>query len=93
MTGEQLYQAPANTLDMIEATKAWQEAGVKGEGMLVSVIDTGINPKHPDLPAPRDKRLANQKSGSTQKVIPGYNWADRNQVTVDVGESQHGMHV
>ncbi|MCK9911487.1 S8 family serine peptidase, partial [Microbacteriaceae bacterium K1510] len=78
---------------MIEATKAWQEAGVKGEGMLVSVIDTGINPKHPDLPAPRDKRLANQKSGSTQKVIPGYNWADRNQVTVDVGESQHGMHV
>ncbi|MFP3380756.1 S8 family serine peptidase, partial [Bacillus sp. SIMBA_069] len=37
--------------------------------------------------------MAQQKSGSTKKVIPGYNWADRNQTTEDVGESQHGVHV
>lgn len=93
LLGEQVTAAPESALEMIEAPKAWQEAGVKGEGMLVSVIDTGINAKHPDLPAPRDKRLAQQKSGSTQKVISGYNWADRNQITEDVGESQHGVHV
>lgn len=93
ISGEQMPQASSTTLDMIEATKAWQEAGVKGEGMLVSVIDTGINPKHPDFPPPKDKRLAQQKSGSTKKVLAGYNWADRNQITEDVGESQHGVHV
>ncbi|HZG83153.1 MAG TPA: S8 family serine peptidase [Brevibacillus sp.] len=91
--GEKMNQSSTSTLDMIEATKAWQEAGVRGEGMLVSVIDTGINPQHPDFPAPKDKRLAQQKSGSNKKVIPGFNWADRNQTTEDVGESQHGAHV
>jgi len=91
--GEKVIEVPSSNLEMIEATKTWQQYGVKGEGMLISVIDTGINPKHPDMAPPRDKRSAQQKAGSTQKVIPGYNWADRDQVTKDVGESQHGMHV
>ncbi|MFY0545382.1 S8 family serine peptidase [Brevibacillus sp. H7] len=93
LLGEQVTSPPVSALEMIQAPKAWQEAEVRGEGMLVSVIDTGINPKHPDLSPPRDKRLAQQKTGSSQKVIPGYNWADRNQITEDVGESQHGVHV
>ncbi|NGQ94406.1 S8 family serine peptidase [Brevibacillus sp. SYP-B805] len=91
--GEQVKEGPRSSLEMIEAPKVWDQFGLKGEGMLISIVDTGINPRHPDLPPPRDKRLAQQKSGSTQKVIPGYNWADRNQVTADVGEAQHGMHV
>ena len=93
LLGEQVETGPTSNLEMIEAAKAWNQLGVKGEGMLISVIDTGINPKHPDMAPPREKRLAQQKSGSAQKVIPGYNWADRDQVTRDVGESQHGMHV
>ncbi|MGD8188745.1 S8 family serine peptidase [Brevibacillus ginsengisoli] len=91
--GEEVQHASSTTLDMIEARKAWETAGVKGEGMLVSIIDTGVNPKHPDMAAPKDKRLAMQKTGTPNKVITGYNWADRNQQTVDVGDSQHGMHV
>ncbi|WP_139491547.1 S8 family serine peptidase [Brevibacillus dissolubilis] len=90
---EQVKIAPTSTLDMIQAAKAWQELGVKGEGMLVSIIDTGVNPQHPDFQPPRDKRAAQAKSGSPKKVIPGYNWADRNKITKDVGESQHGVHV
>jgi len=93
IAAEKVTQTPASSLEMIEATKAWEEAGVRGEGMLVSVVDTGINPRHPDFPPPRDKRLARQKSGSSEKVISGYNWADRNTTTVDVGRSQHGAHV
>ncbi|MCG6197704.1 hypothetical protein H1215_11045, partial [Anoxybacillus sp. LAT_38] len=38
LQGEQVAQPPASGLEMIEAPKAWQEAGVKGEGMLVAVI-------------------------------------------------------
>lgn len=91
--GEQVTQGPTSSLEMIEAPQAWSQHGVRGEGMLISVIDTGINPKHPDMAPPRDKRIAQQKSGTAQKVITGYNWADRNQITRDVGESQHGMHV
>ncbi|MGO0060056.1 S8 family serine peptidase [Brevibacillus fluminis] len=90
---EKLKESAASTLDMIEATKAWQEAGVKGEGMLISVIDTGVNPKHVDMVEPRDKRAAKQKTNTTAKVISGFNWADRNDVTADVANSQHGMHV
>ncbi|GAA4704806.1 S8 family serine peptidase [Brevibacillus fulvus] len=93
ITSEQVNTGPSSALDMLEVKKAWQEAGVKGEGMLVSIIDTGVNPHHPDMAPLANKQAAKQKSGSTQKVISGYNWADRNQTTVDAGESQHGMHV
>jgi len=93
LSGEQMQQVPASSLEMIQAPKAWQELGVKGEGMLISIVDTGINPKHPDLPQPKNGRAAQQKTGTTQKVIAGYNWADRNLITKDVGQSQHGMHV
>lgn len=92
-TGEQVQAPSATALDMIRAKEAWERFGVRGEGMLVSVVDTGINPDHPDMSPPDDKTAAKRKSNSTQKVIPGYNWADRNLVTKDVGESQHGMHV
>ncbi|PCN43284.1 serine peptidase [Brevibacillus laterosporus] len=93
MKGESVAKAGKSTLSMIEADRAWQELGVKGEGMLISIVDTGINHKHPDFPAPHDKQAAQKKSGASQKVITGYNWADRNQITQDVGESQHGVHV
>ncbi|WP_232695679.1 S8 family serine peptidase [Brevibacillus daliensis] len=91
--GEAVQQTGQSALQMIEADKAWKELGVKGEGTLISIVDTGVNSEHPDFPNPVDKQAAMQKSGVAKKVIPGYNWADRNQSTYDVGESQHGVHV
>lgn len=35
-------------LDAIDAPQAWDE-GARGAGALVAVLDTGINPDHPDL--------------------------------------------
>ncbi|MDO5717057.1 MAG: S8 family serine peptidase, partial [Tissierellia bacterium] len=35
-----------NSKDIIKATEAWRDFGVKGEGMVVAVIDSGMDPNH-----------------------------------------------
>ncbi|MFW5917534.1 MAG: S8 family serine peptidase, partial [Halorubrum sp.] len=36
-------------VDMVRAPAVWDEFGTRGEGATVAVIDTGIDPDHPDL--------------------------------------------
>ena len=36
-------------LEQIGATEVWDEHGTQGEGTIVTVLDTGIDPDHPDL--------------------------------------------
>ncbi|KYH34288.1 PII-type proteinase precursor [Clostridium tepidiprofundi DSM 19306] len=82
----------------------WKDYGYKGEGMVVSIIDTGIDYKHKDMvisssTTPSAIKLTNENPKGpgiyfTEKVPYGHNFADDNQDVIPApGTSPHGMHV
>lgn len=93
------YKIDMNTaVEMTQAKQVWEELGYKGEGTVVSVIDSGIDVTHKDLKL-TDIKKAKIKSESnsygTLKVPYVYNYADKNYDVVDknVATDMHGMHV
>ena len=90
--------------DMISSPAIW-DIGYKGEGTIVAIIDTGIDPSHRDMvlseetfpkitrESLEDKDLLGQYY--TEKVPYGYNYYDLNNEILDLGPdaSMHGMHV
>ncbi|NLK43197.1 MAG: S8 family serine peptidase [Tissierellia bacterium] len=90
--------------DMIGALPTW-DTGYKGEGTVVAIIDTGIDPSHRDMVlsegvVPKLTRQSLQGKGLlgryyTPKVPYGFNYYDMNHNIVDQGPdpSMHGMHV
>ncbi|MGV9186530.1 S8 family serine peptidase [Arcanobacterium canis] len=89
------FPAENNARQMEGVVQAWKNHGVDGRGIVVSVIDSGIDVKHPDLRLDSDVkgRLAPDTAhGFTAKVPFGYNYADNNFDVYDRG-SQHGQHV
>jgi lactocepin len=96
--------------DLVEASQAWGSAyGFKGEGMIVGVIDTGVDPSHEamvlsegttpalDTAAVTALKTEHTLPGEyyTEKVPYGYNYMDQNSEILDLGPdaSMHGMHV
>jgi subtilisin family serine protease len=71
----------------------------KGEGMVVAIVDTGVDWKHETFPDPTNMALAKYPTGKySKKVVEGYNWADQtDDVIPDIvhfpGASSHGVHV
>ncbi|MEH7074528.1 S8 family serine peptidase [Neobacillus drentensis] len=95
--------------EIVEAQKAWEAYGKKGEGMIVGIIDTGIDPSHKDFVLTDGSKAAlteeeveaavtkDELKGKfyTEKVPYGYNYYDENAQILDLGPdaSMHGMHV
>jgi lactocepin len=109
------YNRPEETPDMktshsyIQSNQTWADAKLKGEGMVVAVIDTGVDPSHKDFVL-TDKTKAEISKEDTDSVVAeeglkgkfysdkvpyGYNYYDQNQTILDLGPeaSMHGMHV
>lgn len=109
------YERPEATPDMttshdfIQSRQVWADSKFQGEGMVVAVIDTGIDPDHKDFNITDDSRVDLTKSeveglvskdglrGAYQNVkVPyAYNYYDKNNEIQDDGPdaSMHGMHV
>lgn len=86
--------------ELVQAQQAWGDYGYKGEGMVVGVIDTGIDPSHKDMvltddstgDITKDEVQALLADGSiehgeyfTAKVPFGWNYMDNNNQILDLG--------
>ncbi|WP_010648288.1 S8 family serine peptidase [Oceanobacillus massiliensis] len=95
--------------ELVQAQEAWRDYGYKGEGMIVGIIDTGIDPSHRDMvlrdaeTAELTEEDANQIISQdalpgqfySEKVPYGYNYMDGNDEIREIHSeaSYHGMHV
>ncbi|MEB5452053.1 S8 family serine peptidase [Virgibacillus pantothenticus] len=95
--------------ELVEAQQAWREYDFKGEGMVVGIIDTGIDPTHQDMML-SDEQTAELTEDEveqivdneslpgkfyTEKIPYGYNYMDNNGEIREIhaGANYHGMHV
>lgn len=89
--------------EMSKVEQAWQASGLKGEGTVIAIVDTGVDYTHKDmkLTDPSKAKLDKSEVGAlggpgkyfSEKVPYGYNFADQNQQILDIYGNMHGMHV
>lgn len=94
------YPVMNNATKITKAYDVWKNLGYKGEGLVISIIDTGIDVNNKDmkLTDPSRAKIKNIEQGKdskfTVKVPYGYNFADKNDdIKAAEGTSEHGMHV
>ena len=101
------FAADTSANNMANVSTVWSNYQYKGEGTVVSIIDTGIDPNHKDLRLSDESKVKltakdidgfTENSGYgryfTSKVPFGHNYSDNNDIiTDDDPKEQHGMHV
>ena len=99
----------ASAPGMIKANTLWDTYDFSGQGMLISIIDTGVDPSHKDMQMTDASEAKYKNEDQVNKVIKenglkgqwhskkipyGYNYADESQEIRDSGiGGYHGMHV
>ena len=94
---------------MIKADTLWDKYHFSGQGMLISIIDTGVDPTHKDMQLNTSDFQKYKNEDAVNKVIKanglkgkwfsnkipyGYNYADESDEIRDSGiGGYHGMHV
>ncbi|PYZ95863.1 lactocepin [Alteribacter lacisalsi] len=90
--------------EMIRAYSTWDNFGYDGEGMVIGIIDSGIDPWHQDMVLSEgnefkiDEELVESLDipgiWFSDKVPYGYNYIDHSNEVLEVPRgSSHGMHV
>lgn len=101
------YPTDDSSSSMANVTTVWNDYKYKGQGTVVSIIDTGIDPNHKDMRLSANTKVKLTASDVdkftsaagygryfTRKVPYGHNYADNNDIITDnTQDEQHGMHV
>ena len=85
---EQQINAVEWGIDRINADDVWSTLGVRGEGIVVGSIDTGVNFQHPAL-------AAQYRGNSGGEINHDYNWFDPSNVCaggIPCDNNNHGTH-
>lgn len=104
LANEYYRPAMSTSVNMIHAPEAWSTYNMEGEGTIVAIIDSGVDPDHKDMrlddttvPALNESDVASSGLPGiyfTEKIPYGYNYYDLNTNIKDHADSQnHGMHV
>jgi len=83
-------------LDAVGAREAWEEYGTQGEGTKVAVLDTGVEPDHPDIDLYRDNPQDSYYKGGwveyTYDPFGGEVYKEDSKPYDADSENQHGTH-
>ena len=88
------YPDMSTAKEFTQATTVWKDYGYKGEGLVVSIIDTGIDYTHKDMKLTDASKTkikeadVNEEIGNffTDKIPYGYNFADGDNKVIDASE-------